>query len=404
LNASISAANGYASLRFDFERSEVNVTVQFPSKERLDKAVAEIEKALELTSMMPGYGETKLAGTKRIFYTANRIDAAWFQTAVKLLRELSHTERYFTSCRVYVTSRLTPDFITGRLDEWEAEVLGHWPNVQRVVCSRSSGNLYVNFECDLHREIVWVEVQAEPRNEVERVLENLQKQLGLELAPEQPYRYRRYLRIYESRSATMAAKLKTAIENAVEVAFKKQFDKAPVVADAYLTETGDSGYLTSAQTLQDFLARLTELASGLREAKLYLEGPRGSALGIFANIPQRRLELRSSLAHKIFEQTAAQFEDALELTLKKKETQEKDKKETAVVLPWMAIGISLIAPVFSNILPTIQPVHSRDSAPIARPKTKRNHRTSAVVSDKKPMGARHDNNEQRARSVVRPTK
>jgi hypothetical protein len=387
LNVVFSAEDRRVNFRFDFTRSEVELTVEFASKEQVDEVIAAIDRDLEPLSPLTGFSGSSLSGTKRTYYTVSPIDEAWVKAAVEILRGLSQTEAYFTSGRVFVTSRLNPDFISGSLDKWQEDVLKEWPKVLLFACSRSSGNLNINFECDQLRELVWIEVQADPRSEVDRVLENFQKQLGLDRAPDQPYRYRRFMREYQIPSGHVnIQKLEKAIEEAVDEAFTKPFKKNPVVTDAFLTEVADSRDLRAAQNLPEFLKAVTLAGADIRELKLYLEGPQGSALGIFANLPERRFELRSSIEPKTdtkrFERIAAVFEGLLRLKLKQKETREPDKnaapgegrifKIVVGTLPGAITGLVALAML---ALPESQP---RYTVEIQRPNPNASLRTNTV--------------------------
>jgi hypothetical protein len=109
---------------------------------------------------------------------------------------------------------------------------------------------------------------------------------------------------------------------------RQQVDGNVAAFDA-ITEVTDSRDLRAAQNLPEFLEAVTLAGADIRELKLYLEGPQGSALGIFANLPERRFELRSSIEPKTdtkrFERIAGVFEGLLKLKLKQKETREQDK-------------------------------------------------------------------------------
>jgi len=351
LTTSLRCEDRRATFRFDFARSELDLTIDFPSKEQVDQFVAVIEKDFELPPPLTGYGDFALTGNKSTFYTNGRITEEWFEKAVKLLRELSQRSVFFAYCSVSTTSRWNPDFTSGNLNRWHDHVLEpeQWRTAQFFFCSLSSESLKVIFECDKFRELIWIEVRADARSEVDGIPQNFRKQLGLEPADDDPYRHAMYTLNYKGLSAAKILKFKKATEQAIEEVFTKQFKKQPVVVEAYVAEA-ESGEVTHYHTVPDFLARLTEAGENIEKSSLYLEGPEVSMLGISANCKEEVLVLRSSTKPKSFEIISAKFKDTLKLTLTPKETSPRDKATTRlpeVLIKFASVAvIAIVSPPF----------------------------------------------------------
>lgn len=322
-NMHISASDTYLSIGYELEQEglgggEVELRLEAPTVEALDTSVTAAEAILKLPAR-PDSDRHAVQSLQRRYFVNSLITAEWIDCLVKAMqRELGANP--YVNAKLRLTQSGAPEQSFGNLESWRLEALRSWNDLAEIDLWLSARGRRVLFNCDLRRQLLKLETEARSQEEAMSLLSALVNELDLEEAPDQPYQYRRFARFFK----ILHWKTNSAFAEAIRAALTKGFASPPVLVSSYITLGGSSQDLEPSSTLDAFLARIGDPNTEYDSAHLYVEGPRGKALGISLDRVAQELAIRSSLDRKQFNQVVDEFENAIDLKLVKAVSSDKE--------------------------------------------------------------------------------
>lgn len=317
-NMRISATDAFLGIGYELEQGELELRLETSTVAELDASVAAAEAILKLP-LLPDNDRHAAQSLQRRYFVNAPITAEWIDGLVKAIqRELG--VRPYVNARLRLVQSTAPEQSFGNLDTWRAEALRSWDDLAEIYLWISARGRRVLFDCDLRRQLLKLETEARSQNETMSLLSALVNELDLEEAPDQPYQYRRFARFFK----ILHWKTNSAFAGAIRAALAKGFAKPPVLVSSYITLGGSTQDLEPSSTLDAFLTRIGDATTEYDSAHLYVEGPRGKALGLSLDRVTQELAIRSSLDRKQFNQIVEEFENAIDLKLIKAVSPDKE--------------------------------------------------------------------------------
>jgi hypothetical protein len=314
-NARRSATGRAVSFAYALERREFRVTIEGLSVPQVEAALERVEQSLGLVGLRDGKTPRDREGLRRQYYTSVAVDSVWFEAAANALE--ANAERItFLTGRYRLQGQAGVEFVQRDFATWKQSVLARWNKLSTVYLSLASDDRSIVFDCDIHRELLSLEVLAANAAEAEKIIAEIVQHLSLQVVEAVPYKYRPRARYYEIIKWRKYGE--EAFVRAVRKALTTAFPRPPAIVEAYTAQGKGAEDLDASYDIESFLARLGQVGAYER-AKLYVEGMLGRALGIYLDRNNKRLELRSSLPRMLFNQTAAVFQDEIDINLIREE-------------------------------------------------------------------------------------
>lgn len=308
----------------DFEREEIGLEIKAQTEKEIHDTFEVIERQLALKPISDTDVRDRLIGSVRKYFMRVPADREWFDQAVTTIRSHLRGKVHFSG-RFRLASAPQQESTRRNLDSWKEDVLSNWNEIIATYCWLDSRNVKVKFQCDPQREIVDLEVEARTQDEVDVILQQLTKELNLELIQEEPYEFRRSSG--EFNIVWSSQGFAEAVEDAVKLAFNRKY----VVMEAFIEEwQKGKKVLRDIKDLSSFLQQVRgiNVDSYIENVYLYIQGPRGIDLGIFVVDNLERLELKSSLRHREFSELVRAIKKPLKLKeVKKEEARERQEKK-----------------------------------------------------------------------------
>lgn len=317
-NMRISASDAYLGVGYELEQGEIELRLEAPTVAALDTNVTAVEAILKLPAL-PDNDRHAVQSLQRRYFVNSPITGEWIECLVKAIQRELGTSPY-VNARLRLAQSAAPEQAFGNLETWRLEALRSWNDLAEIDLWLSARGRRVLFNCDLRRQLLKLETEARSQEEAMSLLSALVNELDLEEAPDQPYQYRRFARFFK----ILHWKSNLAFADAIRAALTKGFAKPPVLVSSYITLGGSTQDLEPSLTLDAFLTRIGDPNTEYDSAHLYVEGPRGKALGISLDRATQELAIRSSLDRKQFNQVVDEFENAIDLKLVKAVSPDKE--------------------------------------------------------------------------------
>ena len=336
------------ALACDFTRSEINLQLSAPNQQDVEAAAKKIRESLKLNQLIePASRQDREGATKR-FWVRRGFDDPWIARWMDLLRSLQKGQVYFNG-RLSSESLPEKEKMNTSFSGWEKIVTEQWKALDRLNAWLSNSEYSVSFDCDLRRELVRLEVQAEKKQLVE-LFARFESELTLEPVKDEPYRYPRYNHVYTLLKPPTNEAMAQAIEEAI-----KNFLPKHRVARAMLVAEGDDSPQTNYTILDELIKELRQSNQRFSRVSVYLQAPRGNDLAVEANMKEMQLDLRATLGYSDFLEVITIFKKYLGLKLKSKETQTgtatESDKPTFFSKYAMPIGSALLgSALFSGLV------------------------------------------------------
>jgi hypothetical protein len=266
-------------------------------------------------------------GEERHFAVTAKLDAAWFTKFFALL-EGYQTGDYFQASIADESMREAKQeyrsFATFRV-----ELLGRLDSATRVNCWITSGRSHLDCDLDLRRGSLRLKLEARTIDDVRESFQKFSDTLSLRPSDANPYQYRRHARSYTIDEWTSNEAFATALETLVKEVYLTPFGRKPAVANLFAIAGKKVEDLHSFDNdLNKFVAWLPKQGADFRQARIYLEGPQGIAIGINVDRTCKKFEIRSSLTRAAFNDAAQIFANAINLKdpqdIQTKQPDEKD--------------------------------------------------------------------------------
>lgn len=312
-------SNGKAvSVDYDVVNGEAGLHLEAPTVEMIDAMAAEAEKILELPRLLDGEGKG-LHGLRRKYFINEEVTPTWIKALVGAIRRDVGPSLYI-SARLRWAQPAASEQAFEDLDAWLAELAANWNHLGSVYLWLSSSSRRMLFDCDIRRQLLVLESYAHSYQEAAARLSSLASMLDLEEAPDDPFKYRRFAKVFK----IVHWKTNSAFARAVELALAKGFATSPALVESYTATGRGAEDLEPIHSIDTFVARVGEPGASIDRAHLYVEGARGRGLGITLDRTKEELWIGSSLDRKEFNAVVECFENAVDLKLKKEEAPPKD--------------------------------------------------------------------------------
>lgn len=295
----------------DLGSGDASILVAGESAAEVRRRLTELEATLACPRLPEGANES-MRGLSRHYFVNVPITIEWVEQLVQIAVQ-DVGGRLNVVAKIRLVGEKSTEHIFRDTIAWQHELRKLWSEVESIYVWLHRKERTLSIDCDLPRQLVHAEAEALSYEEATGLIRSLEASLTLEEAPADPYRYRRFARFYEIKKWES----NSAFAEAVSASLKRVFPTTVAFVSGYVTRGGSSQNLKSTSCVEAFLAEVGNSGPEYDSAELYVEGPRGKALGVDLNRLRGILEIRGSIDRKTFNAVAEEFENSIDLRLTK---------------------------------------------------------------------------------------